>query len=354
MQQLDFSIIDPHLHQWDPYQTPHAARTAVKLFGKSPWLLDRAVRFSKSKPFLDTLGLTQHATRPYLPEDYAKDIGQYKVEQVVHVEAEWHHQKGKGVVEETEFVRSLPFAVHGLKLGGIVASADPSDSNFKKILKMHLKSSPLVRGIRKKAAVHEDPGVYSWHKDAHLYRQKAFLKGFEQIAMHKLSFDAWVYSTQLQDLTLLARQFPETNIVLDHLGTPAGIFGQVGKYTGLTATNRQNIFKRWQDDLAELAELPNVYTKLSGVFMPVLGHQFYQYNKRATKQEIIDLTTPLVMHALQCFGSYRLMFASNFPMDSVNVNLVDLIDAWTDIIAQYDPDAVSRIFRTTAKQFYRL
>lgn len=354
MHTLDFAIIDPHLHQWDPYTTPHPARTAVKLFGNSPWLLDRSVRFTQPKTLIDTLGLTEHVTRPYLPEHYAKDLGQYNVEQVIHVEANWHKQKGKGVVEETDYIRSLPFSPQQLKLGGIVASADPSDSQFKKILKLHLKASPLVKGIRKKAAFHEDPGVYAWHPEAHLYRQKAFLKGFEQIAMHKLSFDAWIYSTQLQDLTHLARQFPETNIVLDHLGTPVGAFGQVGKYTGLTATNRQNILKRWQDDLAELAELPNVYTKLSGLFMPVLGHQYYQYNKRATKQEIVDLTTPLIIHALQSFGSYRVMFASNAPMDLVNIQLPVLIDAWTDIVAQYDPNAVSRVFRTNAKQFYRL
>ncbi len=39
MQHLDFALIDPHIHQWDPYNTPHAAALAVKLLGKHPvWL----------------------------------------------------------------------------------------------------------------------------------------------------------------------------------------------------------------------------------------------------------------------------------------------------------------------------
>ncbi len=50
--------------------------------------------------------------------------------------------------------------------------------------------------------------------------------------------------------------------------------------------------------------------------MPVLGHQFHLQKREASKQEIIDLTAPLIQHALQSFGIYRLMFASKFPNGS--------------------------------------
>lgn len=66
--QLNFPIIDPHIHQWDPYHTPHAAALAVKLFGRHPHLLDRMVRLFNPKPIVDTVGLTEHITAPYLPE----------------------------------------------------------------------------------------------------------------------------------------------------------------------------------------------------------------------------------------------------------------------------------------------
>ncbi len=143
MNHLDFPIVDAHIHQWDPYHTPHAAALAVKLFGKRPKLLDKVVRLVKSKELIDTLGLTQHITAPYLPEDYKKDLGHYVVDQVVHVEASWHHQKGKGVVEETTFIESLPFQQHDLKLGALVATADPRDSNFGGVSKSMLKKSRL-------------------------------------------------------------------------------------------------------------------------------------------------------------------------------------------------------------------
>lgn len=354
MHQLNFPIIDPHIHQWDPYNTPHAAALAVKLLGKHPKLLDKMVRLLKPQDLIDTIGLTSHITRPYLPADYKADIAHYYVEQIVHVEANWHHSKGKGVVEETKFIESLPFQAEKLKLGGIVATADPRDSNFKKILKLHSKASPRFRGIRKMAAFHEDPAIHAWTDEPHLYRNKKFLKGFEALVQLNLSFDAWTYSSQLRDVIDLAKQFPETSIVLDHLGTPAGLFGPVGAYTGLTKTARENIFFRWQEDIEELGHLPNVYSKMSGLFMPVLGHKFHQEKRLATKTEVFDLAYPLISHALQCFGPYRIMFASNFPMDSVSTSLVNIIDAFSDAAAISHPDHLQAIFRDNAKQFYRL
>lgn len=354
MKQLDFAIIDAHIHQWDPYHTPHAAALAVKLLGKHPYLLDKAIRLAKPKDLIDTLGHTQHITSPYLPQHYQHDIGHYAVEQIVHVEASWKNQKGKAVVDETQFIESLAFADHQLKLGAIVASADPRDRNFKKILKLHHKASPRFRGIRKMAAVHEDSAIHAWANEPHLYTQKNFLRGFESLAQYNLSFDAWVYSTQLKDVIALAKQFPETSIVLDHLGTPAGLFGKVGKQTGLTQTARDNILFRWKEDIAELAQYPNVYTKMSGLFMPVLGHSFYLKHQLASSEQIFELVHPMITHALHCFSPYRVMFGSNFPMDRVNAALVNIIDAFSDAVASYDPDALAQVFHHTAKQFYRL
>ncbi|MBJ8443350.1 amidohydrolase family protein [Acinetobacter bereziniae] len=354
MYTLNFPLIDPHIHQWDPYSTPHAAAFAVKLLGQRPFLLDKMVRLVKPKDLIETVGLTEHITRPYLPQDYKNDLQHYAVEQVVHIEASWAKHKGKGVVGETEFIESLPFNEDTVKLGGIVATADPCDSNFKKILKLHQKASKRLRGIRRMAAFHEDKGVHNWTDTPHLYTQKKFLKGFEQLAQHNLSFDAWVYSQQIADVIELAKIFPETSIVLDHLGTPAGLFGKVGQNTGLSKTARENIFYQWQEDIAELSTLPNVYTKMSGLFMPVLGHQFYKNKQLASKQQIIDLVAPLILHALESFGTYRVMFASNFPMDRVNTSLVNIIDAFSDIVMQYDESALEKVFHHNAKQFYRL
>jgi predicted TIM-barrel fold metal-dependent hydrolase len=47
--------------------------------------------------------------------------------------------------------------------------------------------------------------------------------GFARLATLGLSFDAWMYHTQLGELVALARAVPATPIVLDHVGGPIGL-----------------------------------------------------------------------------------------------------------------------------------
>jgi L-fuconolactonase len=62
----------------------------------------------------------------------------------------------------------------------------------------------------------------------HLTCDKRFREGFAQLAPLGLSFESWQYHPQLPDAIDLARAFPETTIILDHVG---GVLG-VGPYTG--------------------------------------------------------------------------------------------------------------------------
>lgn len=351
---LDFAIIDPHIHQWDPYHTPHPAHTLVNILGAYPQVMDKVLRLVKSKPLIDTIGSTAHILAPYLPQDYAKDLQHYQVESIVHIEANWHDHKGTGVVGETRWINTLPFAQHNIQLGAIVAAADPRDRHFKKILDMHQQVSPVFRGIRKMASYHQDKGIYRWCDQANLYRDKNFLTGFEALAKRHLSFDAWVYSSQLNDVINLAKQFPETAIVIDHLATPAGLFGPVGKATGRTQQDRLSIFAHWKEHIAQLAEHGNVYAKISGLMMPVLGHDYYLKAQHASVDEMVRQLSPLVNHAIQVFGSDRIIFASNYPMDKPNAKLVDIITAYLEMIAPYGDAALQAIFRQNAKHFYQM
>ncbi len=51
--------------------------------------------------------------------------------------------------------------------------------------------------------------------------QPSFREGFAQLASAGLSYDAWLLHTQITELTDLARDFPDTTIILDHFGGPA-------------------------------------------------------------------------------------------------------------------------------------
>lgn len=354
---LNFPIVDPHIHQWDPYHTPHRAALLVKLLGKYPALMDRVARIAMPKTLVNMLGLSNYALAPYLPADYAADVqgqnGAYQVEQVVHIEASWHDHRGAGVVGETRWIKQLPFAQQRIQLGGIVATADFMHPQFQAILSQHQAESPLLKGLRRMASHHPDRAVYQWTDEPHLYRHAKFLKGFEQFAKTGLSFDAWVYSNQLQDVIELGKDFPETPLVLDHLGTPVGLFGQVGR-TGSTDTARAAIFAAWKDDISQLAEQTNSYAKISGLKMPVLGHKFYQRQQLATAEQVVNLLSPLIEHAIKAFGIERIIYASNFPMDKVNTSLTELMDAYVQMIRPYGEQALQAVFRNNAKSFYRL
>lgn len=354
MSLINFPITDPHIHQWNPYTTPHSAALLVKLLGKYPELMDKTVRLVKPRALLETLGLTDNALNPYLPADYARDCGPYKVDTVVHVEADWHEHRGAGVVNETRWVSQLNFAAQGIRLGGIVGTADVRASYFPKILKKHQLTSAEFRGIRRMASYHPDAGIHRWTKQPHLYSDKRFLRGFEFFASTGLSFDAWCYSVQLPELTALVKRFNSTPVVIDHLATPAGLFGPVGRYTGKTPAARQAIFQQWQDDIAALAQHKHVHAKLSGLMMPVLGHRLHEQGRRASVDEMLNLLSPMVEHAVQVFGIERLIYASNFPMDKVSASMPDIISAFAQMIAPHGENALKQVFRDNALRFYRI
>ena len=64
-----------------------------------------------------------------------------------------------------------------------------------------------------------------------------FRAGFAELAPLGLTFDAWLFHHQIPLLTDLARSFPDTTIVLDHVGAPLG----VGPY----ANRRAEVFSMY-------------------------------------------------------------------------------------------------------------
>ena len=355
MTTFNFPIIDPHIHQWDPYTTPHKASVLVKLLGRYPQLMRQVAKAGMPKRLLDTVGKVDYVTAPYLPADYVQDCGRFDVESVVHIEADWHGHGRFAKVDETTWIEGLPFGTsQSPKLGAIIGSADPASPRFEKILQRHLAASPRFRGIRAMASHHADPDVFDWYPKSGRYTDPAFLKGFALLEKYKLRFDAFVYSGQLPDLTWLASCFPQTPIVLDHLGTPVGVFGPVGKFTGRTARERQQIFSKWQYDIALLAEQKHVHVKISGLFMPVLGHQCHRQKTTPTVEQIEEMITPYIHHAIETFGYDRMIFASNFPMDKPCVSLENLIEAYARVIKPHGDQAFKAIFRDNAINFYDL
>jgi len=124
------------------------------------------------------------------------------------------------------------------------------------------------RGIRFISASHPEQAAWGSlvRRPEGLLRATPVREGFAKLAPLGLSFDAWMYHTQLADLVDLARAFPATQIVLDHVGGAIGLGPYIGK--------RDEVFAEWSARIRELAACPNVHVKLGGLGMRMFGFGF--------------------------------------------------------------------------------
>lgn len=215
-------------------------------------------------------------------------------------------------------------------------------------LDAHLAASPLFRGVRDMGLWDPSPEIDSVDSatDLNFYGEARFREGFAELAKRNLVFDAHQYHTQLPSVAALARAFPDTTIVIDHLGSPLG----AGPYAG----RQDEIFPEWQKNLSAVADCQNVVIKLGGLAMPWCGFGWESRPKPPGSDEFIARYQRYYDHALQSFGPERCMFESNFPVDKLSLSYDILWNAFKKIAASYSEDERDQLFRGTATRVYGL
>jgi predicted TIM-barrel fold metal-dependent hydrolase len=204
------------------------------------------------------------------------------------------------------------------------------------------------RGIRHSSAWDADAdvaGIYATRPKG-LLLDKTFRRGFACLAPLGLSFDAWLFHPQIGELTDLARAFPDTRIVLDHCGGPAGI----GSY----ANRREEIFAGWKSSIQEIAKCPNVVVKLGGLAMRLLGYDFHERPLPPSSEELAAAWRPTIETCIEAFGPGRAMFESNFPPDKGQCSYQVIFNAFKRIAASYSEAEKTALFSKTASDSYRL
>jgi predicted TIM-barrel fold metal-dependent hydrolase len=204
------------------------------------------------------------------------------------------------------------------------------------------------RGIRHSSAWDSDPDV------AHMYATRpkgllldsTFRDGFACLAPLGLSFDAWLFHPQIGELTDLARAFPDTQIVLDHCGGPAG--------TGQYANRREEIFATWKASIREVAKCSNVSVKLGGLAMCLLGYDFHERPMPPSSEELAATWRPYIETCIEAFGPQRAMFESNFPPDKGQCSYQVIFNAFKRIAASMSEAEKNALFSETATNVYRL
>ena len=160
------------------------------------------------------------------------------------------------------------------------------------------------------------------------------------------TYDTWHFFHQNRDYLALARAVPETTMILDHFGTPLG----VGRYAG----KQQEIFPRWKEDIAAIAECPNVIAKLGGLAMPDNGFGWDSRELPPTSGEFVEAQKRYYLHTIDCFGPSRCMFESNFPVDKMSISYHVMWNGMKKIVHDFSEDEKQEMFYGTAARAYRL
>ncbi|WP_200914561.1 amidohydrolase [Aeromicrobium sp. Leaf272] len=178
-----------------------------------------------------------------------------------------------------------------------------------------------------------------------MYLGENFRRGFAHLAPLGLSFDAFVLSPQLTDILALARDFPETSIVVDHLGHPVGI----GRHTG----KLEEEFDQWRADMAAIAACENVTVKMGGLGSFLSGSPTFLADPPASSETLAAEWRPYVETSVELFGADRMMFESNLPTDGSGP-FGHVCNAYQRITAGCSQSEREAIFAGTAKRVYRL
>lgn len=142
-------------------------------------------------------------------------------------------------------------------------------SRLAPVLEQYLNvSGRRVRGVRQISAWHSDPAARGSlaNPPPDLLNRPIFREGLSTLARFGMSFDAYMYHTQLLDLVPIAEHAQDVPVILNHTGGAIGI----GPYSG----RRDEVFSRWRAGILALAKVPNVNIKLGGLGMRVFGFDF--------------------------------------------------------------------------------
>ena len=184
--------------------------------------------------------------------------------------------------------------------------------------------NPLVKGLR---PMLQDIPDHRWIENP------ALAPAVKAMIKHRISFDALVLPVHLQPLLNFARQHPELPIVIDHAAKPLIAAG---------------VFEPWFSEMKQLAALPQVHCKLSGLL-----------TEAGTHPDAASVV-PYAQALLDLFGPERLLWGSDWPVLRLAGEISDHNDysGWLamckSFLAQLPAEQQAAVLGRNAIRFYRL
>ncbi len=286
-------MIDAHHHLWDLNTVDY------------PWLMEKG----KKRFFGDPTPIQ----RNYLIDEHIKLAAALGFKASVHIqvgaadgleEAKWVNK----IVSENQ---SWPMA----QVAFCDLSGDQREIHLDKLQKLS-----SVVGVRQ--IIGGSPDEDANNKSNELLTSNNFMSGLQSISDRGLSFDLQIIPELSEACAFVFSQFPDLQVILCHAGSPY---------------NRTlEGIKSWASDLNHLSKLTNVSCKLSGLGM--FEHDWTQ-----------STVSPIVTTVMEQFGPKRVMFGSNFPVDSLSSSFEELFEKLTSIV---DEKYFEDVFFKTAQRIY--
>jgi predicted TIM-barrel fold metal-dependent hydrolase len=229
----------------------------------------------------------------------------------VHVEAAY---SGPDPVDETMWLdgvnREFGFP------NALVIFCDLASQQLEADLERHLVASNLTRGVRLRA-----------HPDD--VDNPMFRKGYKTLAKYDLSYELNASPGKLISGRRLAVSVPDIQVILGHAGYPL--------------YRSSDYFQVWCNEMAGLAEAPNVACKISGLGM-------------ADHRWTVESIRPWVLQCIELFGVDRTMFGTNWPVDGLYSTYLELTDAYRTILRDAGASRIDQelMLYRNAEKFYRL
>ncbi|WP_235511061.1 amidohydrolase [Agromyces sp. Root81] len=138
-----------------------------------------------------------------------------------------------------------------------------------------------------------------------------------------------VLPEHLRAVVAISERHPQLTIVLDHLNKPP-----IGS----------DDWQPWASLLAEVAENPRVYGKVSGLYSAV----------GQPGDWTVETVRPAFEHAFDVFGAGRLMYGGDWPVSLIAGGYARVWRGIRDLLADVDDNDRAAILAGTARSFYRL
>jgi predicted TIM-barrel fold metal-dependent hydrolase len=258
--------------------------------------------------------------RRYLPADYLADAAGLQIDGTV-----WAEFMSSTPFEELRWAQSLADASG--QPSGTIACVDFRDPDFEHTIEAY-RGLGRVRAVRQHLAWHPTNDLLRFAQAPDLMDDVAWRRGLASLRNHDLACEIEVVSTQLAELTSVARNFPDLRFILPLMGWPIDLTEQG--------------FNAWRSDMAALARCENVAVKIFGAEC-IFGLNW-----------TVPQIRPWVLATIELFGPARCMFASLMPIAALSRPIQDVYRAYEEIVEGFTSSERRCLFHDTASANYRV